>query len=715
LEEIIKQRMTSARAIVLVCALYGSAWTGGKAGAGIDREALVRRHVPVIVKPDPLSPLTVGNGELAFTVDVTGLQTFPDYYRNGIPLSTLSQWGWHSYPNPENYRLAQTLTFHGSGGRKAGYASGQDGPAGSWLRSNPHRLHLGRIGFRIMKPDGKEARIDEITGIRQSLDLREGIIRSSFSAPGGNVSVETSCHPDMDQIAVKARSALFETGSSVRFDFGYGSRSWGGDGADWNNPDLHTSEIVRRTERSAVIRRILDADTYFVRIGWSKGAEFHREQPHTFILSRTASDRIDFTCRFSKSDEAFPSQDAEETMTASKRWWRGFWQSGGAVDLSGSPDPRAHELERRIVLSRYLTAVQCAGSTPPQETGLTCNSWFGKFHLEMHWWHAVHFGLWGHPELLERSLAWYGATLPAARAAAENQGYRGCRWPKMTSPDGRQSPSAIGVFLIWQQPHPIYYAELLYRIGGDPSILRRFETVVSETAEFMASFCRRDARNGRFVLGPPVIPAQEIFPPDSTWNPAFELSYWAWGLETAQRWRVRLGLGRNDEWDEILSALSPLPMSDGLYQNAETALNTFTDPSQRKDHPSLLGAFGMLPCATVDTAAMGRTLEKVIRSWDWETAWGWDFPLMAMTAARAGRPDLAVDCLLMDSPKNVYLRNGHNYQNERLPVYLPGNGGLLAAVAMMAAGWDGCPKIPAPGFPQNKGWNVRFEGLHPLP
>jgi hypothetical protein len=112
---------------------------------------------------------------------------------------------------------------------------------------------------------------------------------------------------------------------------------------------------------------------------------------------------------------------------------------------------------------------------------------------------------------------------------------------------------------------------------------------------------------------------------------------------------------------------------------------------------------------------MARTLKKVIQSWDWESVWGWDFPLMAMTAARVGRPDLAIDCLLMNSPKNSYLRNGHNYQNDRLPVYLPGNGGLLAAVAMMAAGWDGCPETHAPGFPQNKNWNVRFEGLHQMP
>jgi hypothetical protein len=58
-------------------------------------------------------------------------------------------------------------------------------------------------------------------------------------------------------------------------------------------------------------------------------------------------------------------------------------------------DPRAFELERRTVLSQYLLAIQSSGAMPPAETGLTCNSWYGKFHLEMHPWHAAWLPLWG--------------------------------------------------------------------------------------------------------------------------------------------------------------------------------------------------------------------------------------------------------------------------------------------------------------------------------
>ena len=73
-------------------------WAGP---APIDRHALVTRHNVELTRFDPESPLSVGNGEFAFTADVTGLQTFPEAYDQTIPLGTLSQWGWHTAPNPE--------------------------------------------------------------------------------------------------------------------------------------------------------------------------------------------------------------------------------------------------------------------------------------------------------------------------------------------------------------------------------------------------------------------------------------------------------------------------------------------------------------------------------------------------------------------------------------------------------------------------------------
>ncbi|MFT5884110.1 MAG: hypothetical protein ACI9IP_000565 [Arcticibacterium sp.] len=45
----------------------------------IDRRKVVDRHMVHISQADSLNSLTVGNGRFAMTVDVTGLQSFPDF------------------------------------------------------------------------------------------------------------------------------------------------------------------------------------------------------------------------------------------------------------------------------------------------------------------------------------------------------------------------------------------------------------------------------------------------------------------------------------------------------------------------------------------------------------------------------------------------------------------------------------------------------------
>ena len=110
----------------------------------------------------------------------------------------------------------------------------------------------------------------------------------------------------------------------------------------------------------------------------------------------------------------------------------------------------------------------------------------------------------------------------------------------------------------------------------------------------------------------------------------------------------------------------------------------------------------MLPGDGVDREIMRRTLQKVIDGWQWDKTWGWDYPLTAMTAARLAEPKLAVDALLRETEKNRYLANGHNWQRQNLPCYLPGNGGLLYVIAMMSGGWRGAPAKPA-SRPHNRG------------
>ena len=87
----------------------------------------------------------------------------------------------------------------------------------------------------------------------------------------------------------------------------------------------------------------------------------------------------------------------------------------------------------------------------------------------------------------------------------------------------------------------------------------------------------------------------------------------------------------------------------------------------------------------------------------------WSEATVAMCAARLGDPERAVEYLL-DYPAFDFDPHGLVGGGRAPFPYFPGNGGLLYAVAMMAAGWDGAPAGDAPGFPE-KGWVVRSEGL----
>jgi len=688
----------------------------------INRKELVMRHLVKVNTIDSLSSLTVGNGRFAFTVDFTGLQSFPKIYEKGIPLGTQSEWGWHSFPNKEGYRFKETFKDYNFHGRKIPYAvqwntPGRKQDAANYFRQNPHRLHLGTVGLDFFHPDGTPVRAREISAINQTLNLWNGEIHSSFKINGIPVNVTTYGHQKLDLIAAKIQSPLIEQGRiCVELHFPYPSGNHTDSGCDWSHPEKHRSQLIKSTGSAAVIHRQLDSTSYFVHINWKGPAKIEEHQKHDFYLQpKQGQSEFSFSCLFSPRDSDFVLPDFRATALNSQAGWKRFWLSGGAIDFSGSTDPRAFELERRVILSQYLTKVQCAGDYPPQETGLTYNSWYGKFHLEMHWWHGAHFALWNRPELLEKSLSWYLKIEPKARENAKRQGFDGLRWPKMTDPSGNDSPSGVGSFLIWQQPHLIYLAELCYSDHPDRKFLEKYAGLVFGTADFLASFAWDDSLNNRYVLGPTIIPAQECFPPESTINPPFELAYWYRGLATAQKWRERLNLKRDPGWDRVLNKLSSLAQKNGIYLAAESAPDSYTNPRFMTDHPMVLGAYGLLPpCPPVDPAIMKKTFLYVEQHWNWNKTWGWDFPMTAMTATRLGMPEQAIDALFMNVGTNTYLPNGHNYQDDRLRLYLPGNGGLLTAVAMMCAGYDGC-KIPNPGFPKNGRWNVKWEGLKKLP
>jgi hypothetical protein len=682
--------------------------------SAIDRHVLVTRHN--ITWNEVAGRLALGNGEFCFGADGTGLQTFAG--------NSMSHWGWHSFPLPEGWspdRVPPTGTFQK--GRNTG---GDNFPPGTdairvWMFDNPHIMNLGRL--RLMRPGGRALVPSDLTGLKRTLDLWTGVQTSHYQIAGQEVNVETCVHPSLDLVAVRIESPLVANGElEVALDFPYPSlenSAWVG---DFTRTNGYATTALRQGDRRIDFTRRVDAVTYHAALAMAQDCSIRapgpasavKNQPlripaevtNAYIVSARGTKVMAFVCAFSATPLPSNLPTCAETKAACAAHWKKHWSTGGAIDLSASKDARWPELERRVVLSQYLMAAMSAGSWPSSENGLLgIDPWRGQFHMEMVWWHLAHYALWDRWDQADKAIGCYRRFAPAARELAAQLGYKGLKWQKSVGPEGRSAPWVGNQVLLWKQPHPIFFAELEYRLRPTRATLDQWADIVQGTAEHMADYPTKDETTGIYSLTPAMPPSEQGITRDTV----FDLAYWRWGLDKAQEWRERRGLGREPHWDEVRRNLAPLPVVDGVFVHSAEWTDTYT--KRAWEHPDPIGVLGMLPpMIGVDAETARRTVARVWTTWDWNHCWGWDFPWMAMAAARTGQPQIAVDALLKDTSKNSYSIEGINGG-----WYLPGNGGLLYAVAMMAAGWDGAPDRPSPGFPDDGTWVVKWEGLKPAP
>lgn len=301
--------------------------------------------------------------------------------------------------------------------------------------------------------------------------------------------------------------------------------------------------------------------------------------------------------------------------------------------------------------------------------------------------------------------------MDSAIERAKNEGFNGARWPKCTAYNNSEWPHPCHAFLIWQQPHPIYFAELDYRLHPNRNTLNKWKEIVFETADFLASIPYYNSNENKYILGPPLIPVSENVDYLTTLNPAFELGYWRFGLKTSIIWYNRLGIKPPKALKDVLENLAPLPIEDELYVLYEGIENMWT--KYNYEHPALIGTYGMLPGDGVDIEILENTFDKIMSVWNLNRIWGWDYPMLAMTAARLNRPDDAIDLLLHDN--FIFDQHGLSYGEGSPYPYFPSNGGLLTAIAMMAVGWDGVKETISPGFPKNGMWEIKTEGFNTMP
>ncbi|KAL2136699.1 hypothetical protein VTI74DRAFT_2110 [Chaetomium olivicolor] len=424
--------------------------------------------------------------------------------------------------------------------------------------------------------------------------------------------------------------------------------TWG-----WHNFSLPTTP--GQTSVNVRIEHTLDETTYYTHIAWTGRGTITGPAPDTHRYTfTTAQPTLHPVITYSPTPN-IRSPAFSHVVSSSRTWWRAFWTTSVFVDLTHVPSARAQSLQRRIILSQYLTTVNSASSLPQQESGLVNNGWHGKFHLEMALWHTLPFARWGQFPLFRRSQpSTYHSFLPSAKERAKRQGYSGPRWGKMSDPAGRSAPGDINALLLWQQPHVMYCAETEWRAFPEERTLARWEDVVQETAEFMASR--------------------------------------AWWNESSGRWKERMGKEAPSEWVRVRDGLAPLPMVNGTYAVYEGIEGMWTSNATTNDHPAMAGIFGLLPPPAsgppLDMDALRKTAGKIKELWALDYSYGWDFAMLAMNSLRLGDPEQAVEYLL--HPIFQFDDAGYPVGGSRVPTpYFPNSASFLIATAMMAGGWDG--------------------------
>lgn len=267
-----------------------------------------------------------------------------------------------------------------------------------WLIANPNRINLGRIGLKYR---GATLSASQITDEKQELDLWNGIITSTFKVDGKAVQVITQGDFETDAVAFEINSAHVSTGDlEVELDFPYPpihttTYKYEVFVGVYDFPLNHSTSIRERGNGSVPTAHIyheMQETKYFVNLRWpcNSSLKLSRNEPegssaltaHRYTLAtgqgtRRSPSTITFTANFAP-DQRVP--DLPSTIQRRNRaGWNDYWSNGGFVDVTGSSNQNATELQRRILLSQYHVRVNSAASgQSPQESGLMNNGWYGK-------------------------------------------------------------------------------------------------------------------------------------------------------------------------------------------------------------------------------------------------------------------------------------------------------------------------------------------------
>lgn len=573
---------------------------------------------------DSKNPVTIGNGDFAITLDQTGTQSLYEIYKD-IPLSTMSNKNWF-------YKDKKDIKPSYVDGKAYMLFNLDNDPNYQINRQYPFKYSFMQI---LLYDNDKLIDINNIKDVKQELDLYKGIVTSSFNYKEKINKTISFIYQDHDEFNFKLQSDNL----NLALKFNYPSYTKNG-----YRLDILPNVLVKEDRITLLYD---DKNSLSFKL---KSSSKYQIVENTLIFD---DNNVSFSLAL---DEIKEVKLLDE-----------FWKCDNGIIIDNE------ELVKKMVLSKYLLHVNSTGIYPPQESGLTYNCWNSKFHLEMHLIHSLWNIYNNHVGDLVKSFDYYLSIMPSSLKRASLNGYKGLRFPKMTGPDGEDSPSNIGPLLIWQAPHILFMLQEIYYLYNKENIIKKYEPLISGTIDFMISFLT--LKDSKYQMLDPLLEACESIPLDRCQNPSFELEYWRYTLERQPKIDTVLYGHQRYDYLDITSKIITPKEDDGIYLKTYGVIDKY---DLYKDHPTEGFLMSFFKSKIVDKEKMVKTIDYILKNMDLSSYWGWDFPFLGLSLLNCGEIEKSIEVTQLNTINNQYLYNGYNTSpRDDLKAYLPGNGAFL--------------------------------------
>lgn len=573
---------------------------------------------------DSKNPVTIGNGDFAITLDQTGTQSLYEIYKD-IPLSTMSNKNWF-------YKDKKDIKPSYVDGKAYMLFNLDNDPNYQINRQYPFKYSFMQI---LLYDNDKLIDINNIKDVKQELDLYKGIVTSSFNYKEKINKTISFIYQDHDEFNFKLQSDNL----NLALKFNYPSYTKNG-----YRLDILPNVLVKEDRITLLYD---DKNSLSFKL---KSSSNYQIVENTLIFD---DNNVSFSLAL---DEIKEGKFLDE-----------FWKCDNGIIIDNE------ELVKKMVLSKYLLHVNSTGIYPPQESGLTYNCWNSKFHLEMHLIHSLWNIYNNHVGDLVKSFDYYLSIMPSSLKRASLNGYKGLRFPKMTGPDGEDSPSNIGPLLIWQAPHILFMLQEIYYLYNKENIIKKYEPLISGTIDFMISFLT--LKDSKYQMLDPLLEACESIPLDRCQNPSFELEYWRYTLERQPKIDTVLYGHQRYDYLDITSKIITPKEDDGIYLKTYGVIDKY---DLYKDHPTEGFLMSFFKSKIVDKEKMVKTIDYILKNMDLSSYWGWDFPFLGLSLLNCGEIEKSIEVTQLNTINNQYLYNGYNTSpRDDLKAYLPGNGAFL--------------------------------------